>query len=146
MTHSIFRGRKLHLKNSVYTIHSSFLLSRRVIGKGSLYSFLTSNFLSDKLTSGIVYWLLCCSLSIQFLVCGMCGVLCARKRTGLIVSTCISFVCLFPPKSQSSVLYLFLWKLDCDLYKEHIPTAANRKSIQVMWHTSVWWHKHDTKL
>lgn len=25
-------------------------------------------------------------LSFQFLVCGMCGVLCARKRTGLIVS------------------------------------------------------------
>lgn len=23
----------------------------------------------------------------QFLLCGMCGVLCARKRTGLIVST-----------------------------------------------------------
>lgn len=54
------------------------------------------------------------SLSFQFLVCGMCGVLCARKRTGLIVSTFIYLVVLFLEDLEASFLVLSCIRL-CSL-------------------------------
>nr|XP_023831524.1 uncharacterized protein LOC111955549 [Salvelinus alpinus] len=42
----------------------------------------------------VFIWFLSLSLSLsQFLICGMCGVLCARKRTGLIVNDFIFSAC-----------------------------------------------------